>query len=307
MSRGGSRRGEHSRGDFQTSVDGWNVAGGSGPTRPPAKAGDLSQFGKIQRNSGISLGPSSVFSSKKDGKGKDTPPGSLSRAASTSNMFSILNSTGEVPAETPRRPSSRKTSVDLGNASSGVPDTPIRRKLQLLPRTVASANAEEKVDEEEPTESEEEGAGSSMTDEQAKAKIDEDVKEYFMLKDTGEAEKYFSDLPEAYRHKLVDKLVSRAFEGKEADIRMVAELFSRVANGKTCGPVAFEQGLMGTIEFIDDIAIDVPLAYTFASILLKGSGLSQEAVEGLADKINVEGEPMIAPRDKLLREYAKLA
>jgi translation initiation factor 4G len=52
MSRGGSRR-AGDRNEFsnpqQVGPDGWAVAGsGSGPPRPPPKAGDLSNFGKTQ-------------------------------------------------------------------------------------------------------------------------------------------------------------------------------------------------------------------------------------------------------------------
>ncbi|KAJ7039020.1 armadillo-type protein [Mycena alexandri] len=95
-SRGGSRRGAD-RGEFQgPGPDGWNVAGGNTP-RPPPKAGDLSNFGKIGSNSKglpMTFGPSSVFSGKKDNKRE-----SLSRASSSSNMFSMLSQTGEPSAD----------------------------------------------------------------------------------------------------------------------------------------------------------------------------------------------------------------
>ncbi|CAE6434937.1 unnamed protein product [Rhizoctonia solani] len=59
---GGLKRGRP-HGDV-TEPDGWNVAGWTGSSRPPARAGDLSQFGKISKPAGIQFGPSSVFSKR---------------------------------------------------------------------------------------------------------------------------------------------------------------------------------------------------------------------------------------------------
>ena len=71
MSRGGSRRGsECGQFDQQAGPDGWAVAGGSGSPRPPSRAGDLSNFGKIAEAAPMTFGPSSVFAGKKDTKGR---------------------------------------------------------------------------------------------------------------------------------------------------------------------------------------------------------------------------------------------
>ena len=96
MSRGGSRRGGD-RNDFsnsqQVGPDGWAVAGsGSGLPRPPPKAGDLSNFGKISKTQPMTFEPSSVFAGKKgvfENKRK-----TISRTNSSSNMFSMLSSQG---------------------------------------------------------------------------------------------------------------------------------------------------------------------------------------------------------------------
>ena len=74
MSRGGSRRdGDHNKfnNPQQVGPDGWAVAGsGSGPPRPPPKAGDLSNFGKISKTQPMTFGPSSVFAGKKGTENK---------------------------------------------------------------------------------------------------------------------------------------------------------------------------------------------------------------------------------------------
>ncbi len=66
MSRGGSRRGGDHGEHPQVGPDGWAVAGGSsGPPRPPPKAGDLSNFGKISKSgTPMNSGPNSVFTGK---------------------------------------------------------------------------------------------------------------------------------------------------------------------------------------------------------------------------------------------------
>jgi translation initiation factor 4G len=94
MSRGGSRRRGGDRSEFsnsqQVGPDGWAVAGGgSSAPRPPPKAGDLSNFGKISKTQPMTFGLSSVFAGK---KGAENKRESISRTSSSSNMFSMLSS-----------------------------------------------------------------------------------------------------------------------------------------------------------------------------------------------------------------------
>lgn len=96
MSRGGSRRGGDRSDVPQVGPDGWAVAGAaSSAPRPPPKAGDLSQFGKIANTKGqpMTFGPSSVFAGKK-GSAAAEKRESLSRTASSSNMFMMLENAG---------------------------------------------------------------------------------------------------------------------------------------------------------------------------------------------------------------------
>lgn len=124
--QGGFRRGERP----VTTVpkpDGWNVASGVS-ARPPARAGDLSQFGKISKPTGLQFGPSSVFS-KKDPK----RAANLARSGDAS-MFSALSNDGGHTAE--RTP-------DLGreepSAAVQVGAGPVRKK-KLLPKKNGNGN-----------------------------------------------------------------------------------------------------------------------------------------------------------------------
>ncbi|KAM5542985.1 hypothetical protein V8D89_003369 [Ganoderma adspersum] len=298
MSRGGSRRGGE-RGDHaQVGPDGWAVAGGAAP-RPPPKAGDLSKFGKIDKSAPMTFGPSSVF--QKGDKSKSREP--TIRQGST-NMFSMLSGNPEMAAEVAgksSRPPSRKSSIDLG--PGGVPDggvPPQRKRLQLLPRSVpleaksestpaASTVGSEDEGDEEPT------GTPSLSEADAKKRIDEDLKEFFSIRDLSEAEVYFTKLPSEHRHLLVDKLVTKAVESKQADAQLVADLFDRAISRNICSPASFEEGFTPTAEIIDDIAIDAPKAMDLFAIMLKGSHLhlDEERRTRLASK-SMDSDKLVA-------------
>ncbi|KAF7792743.1 hypothetical protein EIP86_003841 [Pleurotus ostreatoroseus] len=299
MSRGGSRRGAERGEHQQVGPDGWAVAGGAAQ-RPPSKAGDLSQFGKITKNTSMTFGPSSVFAAAKSEKKRES---TISRTGSM-NMFSMLSQNPELANEVQTnkgsRPPSRKPSIDLGQG--GAPEAPMqRRKLNLLPRSVPKDD-EKGMDSPAPSTavSDDEGAESnapSMSEDTAKARIEEDCKELFNVRDLGEAEVYFTKLPTEYRHKLVDKLVTTAIDAKEADVALVADLFARAAEKGWCPADAFEEGFVPTAEFLDDIVIDVPKAVTQFANMLKAAGLDDERKKRIAEKSPESGAKLLGLLD----------
>ncbi|KAI0696675.1 hypothetical protein C8T65DRAFT_583280 [Cerioporus squamosus] len=280
MSRGGSRRGGD-RGDHtQVGPDGWAVAGGPAP-RPPPKAGDLSKFGQINKQTPMTFGPSSVFQ-----KGDKTKSRESTIRAGSTNMFSMLSGNAELAAEVPSgkssRPPSRKSSIDLG--SGGAPDVagqPQRRRLQLLPRSVPLENKSETTPDASAANSDDEGgaestSGHGMSEAEAKTRIEEDSKEFFSIRDLEEAEVYFTKLPSEHRHLLVDKLVTKAIESKESDAQLVADLFEHAVSRNLCSPASFEEGFTPTAEILDDIAIDAPKAFDLFAIMMKGAHLHED-------------------------------
>ncbi|KAL1695924.1 armadillo-type protein [Schizophyllum commune] len=280
MSRGGSGRGGDRRDSEYVGPDGWTVAGPAVP-RPPVKADDLSKFGNISRATPMTFGPGSVFAGKNANK-RD----SISRQASTSNMFHALQSEGAEPVTAPKssRPPSRKPSVDL-SAAAGGKAPPQRRKLILRPRT-------RPLEENKPdaSESEDEGstaaavAPSNMSEEVAKKKVEEDVKEFFAIRNMEEAEHYFTTLPANHHHLLIDKLVTQAMDRKEADVKLVGDLFTHALGKKLVSTEALEEGIAPTMEFIEDIAIDVPKAWDFMATLMKAACFDEETRTRLANK-----------------------
>lgn len=359
MSRGGSRRGEHGRGgDYgnQPGPDGWNVASGRAAVAPPAKAGDLSNFGKIAKSGNMmTMGPSSVF--KKGGSGgsgsvsglglSNTGPGgreaNLSRAASSANMFSLLDA-GESGANTTPIPMSRsastrgptrKPSVDTtatgGGPGAAAPDTPMRKKINLLPRTVTadtlassgSGDKSEAAEEGEDADARSDASGGTeldaasaalgssaaatkpdLTDAQVKAKVAEDVKEIFAVRNISEAAECFNALSEQHQSKLVDAIVNYAVDKKEEDVRLASDVLAKVSS--SVSPATFEAGFEGLMEFLDDMAVDVPQAYPRMSRMLKSTGLPRDTVEKLAQKIADMGGGT-PPKDQLLSAYDALA
>lgn len=270
MSRGGSRRGDNR--NQEHGPDGWAVAGGNSVPRAPPKAGDLSQFGKISKGPAMAMvmGPSGVFAAGK----KDSKRETLSRTNSSSNMFHMLSQNPELAAEAstkPSRSSSRKPSVDLGHA--GVQEPAVqRRKLQLLPRSVL-ANEENATT---PSEEEPESAPTAMSEADVKKKIDEDVKEFFAVRNLQEAEVYLTNLADEHRSQLVDKLVASALESKEADAKLVGDFFAQATSNGQCTLEVIEEGFMPMAEFLDDIAIDAPKAFDYMAIMLRGAGFQNE-------------------------------
>lgn len=294
MSRGGSKRGGD-RGEYQQ--DGWNVAGGaSNVPRPPPKAGDLSKFGKISSNTSapMTFGPASVFSGKKEGK-KET----LSRANSNSNMFSMLSGNTEVAADTTAakgsRPPSRKTSVDF--SQTGVPEPLTQRKrLVLQPRSkpVEEAGPAPTTADSDSSSEEDEQQAPAMSDAEAKKRIEEDSKEFYAVRNLEEAEVYFSKIPAEHHTKLVDKLVSMALESKEADAQLVADFFAIASSKELCSPESFEAGFSDVAEFLEDVAIDAPMAPKLMAIMIKGPSFDEEALSRIAAKSGSHGDSLLS-------------
>ncbi|EST09392.1 Initiation factor eIF-4 gamma, MA3 [Kalmanozyma brasiliensis GHG001] len=290
ISRGGSKRGQ-ARGD---GPDGWSTVGG-GPAPPPrpSKAGDLSHFGKIERGTSgrpLSFGPSTMLGRKAPGKGSEDGSQPPTRTSSQTNMFSLLNQAGEgdaAPSEEPQRP-----------------------KLNLAPRTKPLPGADEDGEGKDEADAEGEGEGEDdsakpaddMSDEEAKRKINNDIKEFLEIKDVNEGVEAFNTLPESRRSQFVDAIVGSAIEKKKDDVANVAALFAKLSeDGHLDEDTAFK-GFEPHMEFLDDAAIDIPAIYSFVADLLVGAKLSQDKIEELAGKI--EGEGLKTPKDKLLEKVA---
>jgi translation initiation factor 4G len=283
----------------QVGADGWTTP----VTRPPpTKAGDLSKFGKIERSTGLQFGPSSVFSKRGDKR----ESASVTRVSSSSNMFAMLNSSEATPdaasvgsrTAASTRPPSRKASIDMGSGAASPIDGPQRRRLVLQPRSIPlggegsvregppSTTATSDYGEEEST-SNIGVAAPSMTLEQVKQKIAEDIKEFLMLKDLDEGEGYFESLAPDFRNELIEALFHKAIDAKESEAQLVIELFRCAASKGLATEHQFEKGFESDMELLEDISVDVPQVYTTVAKLMLAAKLSESAVERWAHKPTV--------------------
>lgn len=139
------------------------------------------------------------------------------------------------------------------------------------------------------------GTPSVPSEADAKARVEEDSKEFFSIRDVEEAKVYFMKLPSEHRHLLVNKLVIKAVESRQADAQLVADLFNCVATRKLCSPTTFEEGFTPIAEIIDDIVIDAPKAMELFAIVIKGSRLhlDEERRARLANK-SIDSDKLIA-------------
>ena len=227
--------------------DRWLGVGRSTPRSLP-KAGDLSNFGKINKFGSIVIDPSDLRAGKKDAAKRDS---TLTGVNSSSNIFAILDQDGEATPEIglqPNWPSSRRTNVGFG--VGGTPG-PQRKKLQFFPR------------------SKHVGIGANK-------RIAEDVEEFFSARNIDESEEYFKKLPSGHHHRLVDKLVSKAIESKEADGKLVADAFARATEKNLCSISSLEEGFLPTAELLDDTVIDAPKAFQIMATMMKGAGLDKD-------------------------------
>ena len=173
--------------------------------------------------------------------------------------------------------------MDLAAAAPPDPD-PQRRRLRLLPRS-KPLGEESKASTPAVSEdgSDDEGADETgaltpagMSEGEIKTRIEEDIKEFFGIRMLDEAESYFSSLPTEHRYWLVDALVMKSIEMKEPDVALVGDLFVRVREKDLCSPGVFEDGFNRLAETLDDLAVDIPKAWPYFAILLRGSGLDQD-------------------------------
>ncbi len=124
----------------------------------------------------------------------------------------------------------------------------------------------------------------AMTDRDVKKRIAENIKEFSAVRNLDEAEVHFTQIPAKHHPLLVDMLISFAVESKEADAQLVAELFSRASTKNLCTIADFESGFAEVLEFLDDIAIDAPMAFKLMAIMMKGPAFDDKQLTRLALK-----------------------
>ncbi|KAL0253970.1 hypothetical protein I308_101349 [Cryptococcus tetragattii IND107] len=299
LSRGGSRSGNRRDG---AQPGEWQSV--SSNPRSISRPTDFSNIGRNISSSSVtpSFGPSSVFANRK-GKAAAASgtPSPISRPSSA-NMFSALHDAHESES-----PTERRTSVDEGEAA------PQRKKLNLAPRTKPLAAEDDGREEGEEAQSEEEAAGTALSEGDIKSKIDLDMKELWGDKDQGgsrnpsDVAEYFSSLPESCRPLLATRLLDDLFRiSKLKDAEVVAKGWKVSLEQQAVSSEVLKQALEARMPTLDDEAIDFPNAYDAIVLLTRSLSLSDDDVSALGDKIEVDGTPRVTPKQKLEKALAKL-
>ncbi|BGP58879.1 hypothetical protein NBRC10512v2_000166 [Rhodotorula toruloides] len=269
LSRPNSRRGQaRDFGVAQPGADGWTTQ----PQRP-AKAGDLSAFGRIRETgpASVGFGPTGAFANK--GKKKQEE----SRPSTPSNPFALLSGGGDM-AEEPAPASQRP-------------------KLNLQPRTKPLEGDGEGEGEDEKKEDEEEDDGaidpnaSSMSRAEAERRAKNSVDEFFAVKNLSEGVASVEALPKEYRP-LVITAISEAALTKKADaVNLTKDLLTQVASKDILSHDALIGAFESVFKTLADVAIDAPGAWGFAATLLLGLEATEEDLERLKGKMESdEGE-----------------
>lgn len=295
LSRPNSRRGQgRDFGVSQPGADGWTTQ----PQRP-AKAGDLSAFGRIRENrdsSSISLGPTGAFANKQKAKTE------AARPSTPINPFALLSGGADEP--------------EAAAPAAGRP------KLNLKPRTKPLDG--EEGEEEENAENAEEGEGeneededdgaidpnaSSMSRQEAERKATNSVQEWFEIKNVSEGVASVEALPKEYRGLLITRLIEAALVKKADAVNITRDLFKETAAKSIISHDDFLKAFEPVMKTLVDTAIDAPSAYTFSSSLLMGAGASKEEVEKLTEKMeSEEGEEEVEyGKESFWKAYDKVA
>lgn len=272
MSRTSSHRGkEMQRENSSSSVgpDGWSTVGNASPTGPARKAGDLANFGKIERSksrNGV-LGPgSSPFASlsavnrqgSKSGEKKVVSEEKASASASsdsigTANMFSALGGEGHEDEKAPLE----------------------RKRLQLLPRGAsATGDVVASPVAETPTEPAAAAAAApKMSEDDAKRKIKNMYEEFYGIKDKNELYECIKDLGSNEFHPQWVQYGMGVVESKAENVELVKEVFSGAQERELISKDDFRKGIQQFMdEIYEDLRIDVPLAPKYVPELITAAG-----------------------------------
>lgn len=233
----------------------------------------------------------------------------IARVPSESGLTRNPSEPGKSRTSSRRDLNRRRPSTDFDQLNAVADSGSVgRRKLQLLPRSVGVPVASSVDSTEDFTlgvTMEEPEPLPSMSESQAKARVEEDVKELLQIHSLTEGIAYFETLPGEYRYLLVDKLISK-FDAKEFDVAFIEKLFTRVVDAGVCDEETFERGFASTMASLDDISVDVPTAYAVIARCLLAAKLSDGAIGRLAHSITYEGNPSVRPFERLWKQYRVL-
>jgi len=170
----------------------------------------------------------------------------------------------------------------------------------LQPRTkpVIGVEGGDQVDGEDGSAEEEGSEIAEISDADAKATLDRDMKELWGEKDSGGSRKpedivhYFQQRTQNQRVMLAERLVADVFRiSKYKDAEVVADGW---AAAKEQGVVSYEilkKGIASKMTTLDDESLDFPLAYKAMAVLMRSIGMPDDEIAALAKTIDAFEPP----------------
>ncbi|KDE02369.1 hypothetical protein MVLG_07071 [Microbotryum lychnidis-dioicae p1A1 Lamole] len=275
LSRSNSRRGQGRDGIGAPAADGWSQPV---PQRP-AKAGDLSAFGKTRENvAPFTFGPTGAFAAKAN-KAKEA-----ARPATPSNPFALLSGGGSDSAA--EASASQRPKLNLAPRTK-----PLEGELSAQADGTQSEDLAVDGDEhaEEKDEDEDDGAidpnAISMSRAEAERRSGNSVKEFFSVKNIAEGTASVEALPSEYRGILIAAFADAAVDKKADDVNITRQLFSDLSTKNTVRHQVMLDSLQTLVTGLIDLSVDVPNIYTFAASLLMGAQATREEVETMAQSM----------------------
>lgn len=97
---------------------------------------------------------------------------------------------------------------------------------------------------------------------------------------------------------MIEQLIDRSLNGKKEIVELTSELISSAVDQKVVEQSQLEAELGNTVEFIEDISIDVPNAYEFMGYLIQASKFDTTSIDRLLAKIP-KSDSITQPSDKI--------
>eukprot|EP01137_Pigoraptor_chileana_P036489 Opistho-2@32173 len=167
------------------------------------------------------------------------------------NMFSALR------AEDKRETVSERERSDSESSSK---DRPAQSPSPSRATTIAAVVAEPAAAL---------ASGKVLSTEECERKTANMVEEYFSVADKKEAVACVQELNNPEYHKeVIVTVVNYAMEHKEVDRERAADLFSALFDAGVLNSEQYIQGLSMILEFIEDVAIDIPQVYQFVGAFI---------------------------------------
>ncbi|KAG9287878.1 hypothetical protein G9A89_017473 [Geosiphon pyriformis] len=326
LSRGGSGRRDnkgipHGGGIAPSNnADGWSTVGGTSSSS--RKTGDLSKFGSLSRSkttSNVSLAPVSGLGGGSRGwksesrdssdKGANTSRTNPALPTNTNNTYSLLIHADHSEGR-------KSLDVSTSNENQKAPTAPAatastsgeRKRLTLLPRgsTVSTPikmpETSIKESSPEPNATTSVPATSTMTKEESEKKIDSMIAEYWSVLDVAEVSLCLNELPQQYRSNGIQRFIISAIEKKQREVDSVMKLFRQLSSEDIIS-TEFIKAFADSMPEIEELAPDVPHAYTFTGQLMHGAQIDLKDVPEVLRSLDNSGyEP---PSAKVVAVYLK--